>query len=91
MGMIGAMRQRSSLDNVFTFLSLGGLSTPPFMLGLLLIIFMAVLPKALRDQVGWTWLPWLPAGGTGTNEVWSRAAHVFLPAATLAIPQIAWI
>ena len=91
MGMIGAMRQRSSVDNVFTFLSLSGLSTPPFMLGLLLIIFMAVLPKALRDQVGWTWLPWLPPGGTGTNEVWSRAAHVFLPAATLAIPQIAWI
>jgi len=91
MGIIGAMRQRSSVENVFTFLSLSGLSSPPFMLGLLLIIFMAVLPKALRDQNGWTWLPWLPAGGTGTDEVWSRAVHVFLPAATLAIPQIAWI
>lgn len=91
MGIIGAMRQRSSVDNVFTFLSLSGLSSPPFMLGLLLIIFMAVLPKALRDQNGWTWLPWLPAGGTGTDEIWSRVAHVFLPAATLAIPQIAWI
>ena len=91
MGMIGAMRQRGSIDNVFTFLSLGGLSTPPFMLGLLLIIFMAVLPKTLRDQLGWTWLPWLPAGGTGNEQFGSRAAHVFLPAATLAIPQIAWI
>src|SRR5687768_12688102 len=91
MGMLGAMRQRSGVDNAFTFLSLSGLSTPPFMLGLLLIMFMAVLPKALRDQLGWTWLPWMPAGGTGTDDVWSRAAHVFLPAATLAIPQIAWI
>jgi peptide/nickel transport system permease protein len=91
MGVIGAMRQRSSIDNTFTFLSLSGLSSPPFMLGLLLIIFMAVLPKALHDQNGWTWLPWLPAGGTGTDDVWSRAAHVLLPAATLAIPQIAWI
>lgn len=92
MGMVGAMRQRSSVDNAFTFLSLSGLSTPPFMLGLLLIIFMAVLPKALRDQNGWTWLPWMPAGGMGTTgDFWSGAMHGFLPAATLAIPQIAWI
>jgi peptide/nickel transport system permease protein len=56
-----------------------------------LIVFLAVFPKALRDQNGLTWLPWLPAGGAGEESFWSRAIHLVLPATTLAIPQIAWI
>jgi peptide/nickel transport system permease protein len=90
-GVIGAMRQRSTVDNVFTFLTLSSLSTPPFMLGLLLIMFLAVMPSILHEHHGWTWLPWLPAGSAGTDQLSSRALHVLLPAATLAIPQIAWI
>jgi peptide/nickel transport system permease protein len=91
LGIFGAVRHRSPLDHALTFFSLGGLSFPPYVLGLLLIIFFAVLPKALHDQNGWNWLPWLPAGGLGDGDFGSRALHLILPAATLAIPQIALI
>jgi peptide/nickel transport system permease protein len=87
LGIIGALRQRSPVDHVITFLSLGGLSIPAFVLGLLLIMFMAVLPISLRDQQGWTWLPSLPPGGLGEpGNLMSRLTHLILPAATLAIP-----
>jgi peptide/nickel transport system permease protein len=90
LGIMGALRHRSPLDHSITFFSLGGLSLPPFVLGLLLIIFFAVLPKALRDENGWDWLPWLPAGGLGEpGNFWSKVSHLVLPAITLAIPQIA--
>ena len=62
------------------------------MLALLLIIFLAVLPKALHDQNGWNWLPWFPAGGVGENDLGQQVEqHLVLPALTLAIPQIALI
>jgi peptide/nickel transport system permease protein len=92
LGIIGALRQRSVVDHVITFLSLGGLSIPAFVLGLLFIMFMAVLPSALHDQNGWGWLPWLPPGGLGEpGSLTSRLIHLILPAFTLAIPLIARI
>jgi peptide/nickel transport system permease protein len=92
LGIFGALRHRSSADHMLTFFTLGGLSVPSFVLGLLFIIFLAVMPKALRDQHGWDWLPWLPAGGRGNPDIfWDRVRHLVLPAVTLAIPQIAWL
>jgi peptide/nickel transport system permease protein len=90
LGVFGALRQRSKVDHTLTVFTLGGMSLPPYVLGLLFIMFLAVLPKALRDQHGWTWLPWLPPGGLGDpGDLWDRVEHLVLPAATLAIPQIA--
>jgi peptide/nickel transport system permease protein len=92
LGIMGALRERSVVDHTITIFTLGGLSIPPFVLGLLFIMFLAVLPKALRDQNGWEWLPWLPPGGVGNpDQFWDRMRHLVLPATTLAIPQIAWL
>jgi peptide/nickel transport system permease protein len=91
LGVLGAVRQRSPLDHTITFFSLAGLSVPSYVIGLLLIMFLAILPKTLHDQNNWNWLPWLPAGGVGDKDLWSRFTHLILPAATLALPQIAWI
>jgi peptide/nickel transport system permease protein len=92
LGIISALRQRMPLDHVITFFTLGGLSVPPFVLGLVFIIFFAVVPSALHNQDGWTWMPWLPAGGLGTTgNFWDRIDHLVLPAVTLALPQIAWL
>ncbi|HKP51469.1 MAG TPA: ABC transporter permease [Chloroflexia bacterium] len=91
LGILAALRKRTAVDNTIAVFTLGGLSLPPFVLGLLFIMFFAVLPKALHDQ-GWSWLPWLPSGGTSdTDEFWDRVRHLALPATTLAIPQIAWL
>jgi peptide/nickel transport system permease protein len=91
LGVAGAVRQRSPLDHTITFFSLAGLSVPSYVIGLLFIMFLAILPKALHDQNGWDWLPWLPAGGMGDDDLWSRVTHLALPATTLALPQLAWI
>lgn len=92
LGAISALRHKSPLDHVLTVFSLGGLSLPPFVLGLLMIIFFAVLPKAMHDQNNWNWLVWLPAGGLGdSGDLKSRVLHAVLPTVTLAIPQIASI
>ena len=92
LGIFGALRQRTTLDNVLTVFTLSGLSIPAFVLGLILIIFLAVIPKSLRDQNGWIWLPWLPSGDLGdTGNFWGRVRHLVLPAVTLSIPQIAWL
>jgi len=92
LGIFGALRQRSAMDYVFTTFTIGGLSIPPFLLGLLLIILFAILPSALHNQNGWTWLPWLPAGGVGDrSDFWDGVSHLVLPSITLAIAQIAWL
>ena len=66
-GIVGATHRASLADYAATVLALAGVSTPIFWSGLLLILVFAV------------WLPWLPAGGTGTP------AHLVLPAVSLGL------
>lgn len=66
-GVVGAVRRASLADYVATVLALAGVSMPIFWSGLILILLFAV------------WLPWLPAGGTGT------LAHLVLPAVSLGL------
>ena len=61
-GIISALKQYSRLDYAVTGLSFVGLSMPTFWLGLMLIIFLAIIPKQLNLQ-GASWLPFLPPGG----------------------------
>lgn len=92
LGIIAALRRGTVLDHTITFFTLGGLSLPPFVLGLILIIFLAVLPAVWRHQNDWSWLPSLPTGEAGSKgNFWDQARHMVLPAFTLAIPQIAWL
>lgn len=94
-GIIGAVRQRSRLDETLTFFSFAGLSMPPFALGLILIIFLAIVPKQLHTQLGWDWLPYLPVGDatdSGQEGSWTnRLYHLALPAATLSLVQTVWL
>jgi peptide/nickel transport system permease protein len=92
LGIIGAIKHRGSADHAITFFSFASLSIPPFVLGLLFIVFLSVLPAVWRNMNGWTWLPFFPPGGSGDRESWSdRIYHMTLPAITLALPQIAWL
>ncbi len=89
MGVYAALRRGSFMSQVFMTLSLLGVSLPPFLVGILLILVFAVL------------LGWLPSFGRG--EVvrfgwWSTGllradgwTHIVLPAATLAIFQLTLI
>lgn len=73
-GIISATRQYSPIDNVLSFLSLLGLSTPAFWLGLMLMLVFSLelrwLPTAGRG--GWTHLI-LPAITLGTFALASVA------------------
>jgi peptide/nickel transport system permease protein/oligopeptide transport system permease protein len=66
-GVLGATRRASITDYLATVLALTGVSTPIFWSGLILILVFAV------------WIPWLPAGGTGS------LAHLVLPAVSLGL------
>lgn len=94
-GLIGAVNHNSKLDHSLTFFSFVGMSMPPFVLGLILIIFLAVIPFQLRLSMGWEWLPYLPPGSVaslGQEESFiNRLYHLALPAITLALGQIAWV
>lgn len=94
-GLIGAVRHNSKLDHSLTFFSFVGMSLPPFVLGLILIIFLAVIPFQLRLTNGWEWLPYFPPGSVaslGQEESFiNRLYHLALPAITLALGQIAWM
>src|SRR5438270_748133 len=52
-GIISAIRQYSRLDYTVTAFSFVGLSMPTFWLGLMLIIFLSVLPKLWHQQNHW--------------------------------------
>jgi peptide/nickel transport system permease protein len=76
-GIVSAVRQFGWTDRIVTFLVLIGISTPSFLLGLLMIMLFAVQ------------LRWLPAsgmvaiyGGGGPGDV---LTHLVLPAVTLAV------
>jgi peptide/nickel transport system permease protein/oligopeptide transport system permease protein len=66
-GVLGATRRATVTDYLATVLALTGVSTPIFWSGLILILVFAV------------WIPWLPAGGTGS------LAHLVLPAVSLGL------
>jgi peptide/nickel transport system permease protein len=95
LGIIAAARQRSKLDHTLTLASFVGLSMPPYWLGLMLILFLAVIAKNLHDTNGWSWLPYLPPGDVraagGEDTLLDHLYHLVLPASTLAFAQIAGI
>lgn len=94
LGILAAVRRHSVFDHTFTFFSFAGLSVPPFVLGLVLVIIFAVLPRIINFSLGLSWLPNLPGGGvySGTTDtIANRLWHLVLPVATLAIPEIAWL
>jgi peptide/nickel transport system permease protein len=95
-GIVSALRKGSRLDHLLTFASFAGFSLPSYVLGLLLIIFLAILPKLWHDQSGWDWLPHLPAGDAVSSSQekgdWAdRLYHLVLPGLTLALPQAVWM
>jgi len=91
-GIIAAIRQYSKLDYAVTTFSFLGLSMPSFWLGLMLIIFMAVIPKQLHDS-GMTWIPYLPTGSITDldreNDVINRIYHLILPVSVLSFLGVA--
>lgn len=94
-GIIGAVRKDSKLSHALTFFSFAGRSIPPFAFGLMLVLFLAVIPYQLNHTYGWTWMPYLPPGepyDDGQQDNWAnRAYHLILPALTLAVIQVVWI
>ena len=86
MGVYTALRRRGVLSNMLLALSLVGVSLPTFLIGILLILFFAVL------------LGWLPSYGRGDTVMvgsWSTGMltldgwkHLILPALTLALFQM---
>ena len=81
LGLLAAMRPRSTLDNVINLGAFAGISIPPFWLAILLIMLFSVT------------LGWLPAGGMGeeTDGVWKRLGHLVLPLATLTLATVGGI
>ncbi len=86
LGVAGALRRGSALDNFLTFLSVAGVSIPQFWLGLLLILVFSVSFHA------WG-LPWLPSSGAqspfGGGDPIDRLTHLVMPAVVLAFFYIA--
>ncbi len=86
LGMFGALRRGSSIDNFLTFLSVAGVSIPQFWLGLLLILLFSVSFQA------WG-LPWLPSGGATApfsgGDLLDRLVHLIMPATVLSFFYIA--
>jgi peptide/nickel transport system permease protein len=89
MGVFAALRRGTFMSQVFMTVSLLGVSLPPFLIGILLILVFAVVlgwsPSFGRGDVvslGW----W--NSGLLTRDGWH---HVVLPAVTLAIFQLTLI
>ena len=86
LGILTAVRQYSVLDHVVTAISFVGIATPSFWMGLLLIVFLALQPKAAG-------LPYLPVGGMFDHRVGKTVPqvlwHVILPAFTLSFVMAA--
>ncbi len=89
MGVYTALRRKGFLSNLFLSISLIGVSLPTFLIGILLILFFAVL------------LGWLPSYGRGETVAlgwWSTGLltrdgwlHLILPAITLGLFQMTLI
>lgn len=81
LGILAALRANKKTDYIIGFFSFGGISTPSFWLGLMLIIIFAVK------------LQWLPASGTepvGQSDIsfWERLPYLMLPVLTLSYLSI---
>lgn len=87
-GIISAVRQYSRLDYTVTAFSFVGLSMPTFWLGLMLIIVFAIIPKTMNND-GLSWLPYLPPGDTGANDLIDRLYHLVMPVMVLSFVSIA--
>ena len=89
MGVFAALRRGTFMSQLFMTVSLLGVSLPPFLVGILLILVFAVL------------LGWFPSFGRGDTvqlNWWSTGLlrldgwhHIVLPAVTLAIFQLTLI
>lgn len=75
LGLIGAIKPNSLLDNLTTFLSVIGISTPNYVVATLLVIVFAI------------WLGWLPTGGW--DGIFSN--KVIIPVIALALGPMAII
>ncbi len=86
LGVMGALRRGSRLDNLFTALSVGGVAVPQFWLGLMLILLFSVQFQA------WG-LPFLPSSGVATpfggGDLLDRFAHLLMPAIVLSFVYLA--
>lgn len=87
-GIISAIRQYSRLDYTVTAFSFVGLSMPSFWLALMLIILLAILPRQWHNE-GLTWMPYLPPGDTGGDNVADRLYHLVLPVTVLSFVNVA--
>jgi peptide/nickel transport system permease protein len=81
LGVAGALRRGTKIDNFFTVVSTAGFAIPQFWLGLILILFFSVQLHA------WG-LPWLPSGGAYSSfnggDLLDRLEHLVLPATVLS-------
>src|SRR5262252_9606103 len=81
LGVTGALRRGSKIDNFFTVVSTAGFAIPQFWLGLILILFFSVQLHA------WG-LPWLPSGGAFSayngGDPLDRLLHLVMPATVLS-------
>jgi len=75
LGSIGAIKPNSLLDNLTTFLSVIGISTPNYVVATLLVIVFSI------------WLGWLPTGGW--DGIFSK--KVIIPVIALALGPMAII
>ena len=80
LGVLSAVRRDSLLDRLSTVTSLFGASMPVFWLGIVLMVVFSL------------WLRWLPASGMwapyGGGDLGDLAAHLVLPAVTLAAASL---
>jgi peptide/nickel transport system permease protein len=86
LGVIGALRRGSAVDNALTVFSVAGVSIPSFWLALLMILLFSVSFRA------WG-LPALPSGGAtsaiGGGDFLDRLLHLLMPATCLSMGYLA--
>ena len=80
LGVFTARYRNTSIDYSARVISLAGLSTPSFYLGILLIFFFAYKTKIFPV-----------IGGGDLNDPWSRLNHLVLPALSVGLTQMAYI
>ena len=80
LGVFTARYRNTSIDYSARVISLAGLSTPSFYLGILLIFFFAYKTKIFPV-----------IGGGDLNDPWSRLHHLVLPALSVGLTQMAYI
>jgi peptide/nickel transport system permease protein len=86
LGVVGALRRGSAIDQAFTVASSAGIAVPAFWTGLVTILLFAVLFHE------WN-LPALPTGGAesplGGGDPFDRLVHLVLPATVLSFGYLA--